>query len=55
MILRDNVEERINKEVILELDVSSVLTSDCVNEIIPVFITLKRSLMKRIGDKNNDK
>ena len=53
MILRDNVEE-LNDIVILELDVSNVLTSDCVHKIIPVFITdisedIKRSI------KNNDK
>ena len=35
---KDKVEE-LNDAVILELDVSSVLTSDCVHKIIPVFIT----------------
>ena len=38
MILRDKVEE-LNDALVLELDVSSVLTSDCVHKIIPVFIT----------------
>jgi hypothetical protein len=53
MILRDNVEE-LNDAVILELDVSSVLTSDYVHKIIPVFITDISEDIKR-NTRNNIK
>lgn len=53
---KDNVEEKLNNELISLLDVSSILTSSCSNKIISMSILeIDESVEKTIWEKNYDK